>query len=239
MTEAEWLTCEEPARMLPLVQQRASNRRLQRSSRRKLRLFSVACCRLFWDEFPIDATRSAIDVNERFADGRATEAELRGARNAAHSEAWHAEYYTRREPHGTDSAEQRAYYRERLGGATDDVLKRMYLVAFMTGSDQRLLSDDMPLLRTDPTLIRLGPALFRDIFGNPFRATAFPSDWRTPTVSTLTARMYESRDFFAMPILADALQDAGCDSIDILDHCRGAGPHVYGCWVIDRVLGKR
>ena len=47
-----------------------------------------------------------------------------------------------------------------------------------------------------------------------------------------------SRDFTATPILADALQDAGCDSTDILDHCRGPGPHVRGCWVVDLVLGK-
>ena len=50
--------------------------------------------------------------------------------------------------------------------------------------------------------------------------------------------MYASRDFSPMPILADALQDAGCDSADILDHCRGSGPHVRGCWVVDLVLGK-
>ncbi|MBY0458328.1 MAG: hypothetical protein K2V38_13385 [Gemmataceae bacterium] len=65
--------------------------------------------------------------------------------------------------------------------------------------------------------------------------------------------MYESRDFSAMPILADALQDAGCDNPDILDHCRNAGggsgepaggssaeaaAHVRGCWVVDLVLGK-
>jgi hypothetical protein len=47
--------------------------------------------------------------------------------------------------------------------------------------------------------------------------------------------MYEARDFSAMPILADALQDAGCDSDDILSHCRGDGPHVRGCWVVDLV----
>ena len=55
---------------------------------------------------------------------------------------------------------------------------------------------------------------------------------------TLARQMYESLDFGAMPILADALQDAGCDSADILNHCRGPGPHVRGCWVVDLVLGK-
>jgi len=50
--------------------------------------------------------------------------------------------------------------------------------------------------------------------------------------------MYDAREFSAMPILADALQDAGCDSDDVLNHCRGDGPHVRGCWVVDLVMGK-
>ena len=81
--------------------------------------------------------------------------------------------------------------------------------------------------------------LLRDIFGNPFRPVAFASDWRTDTAVAIAFLMYESRDFSAMPILADALQDAGCDSADVLDHCRDPhGVHVRGCWVVDLVLGK-
>jgi hypothetical protein len=78
----------------------------------------------------------------------------------------------------------------------------------------------------------------RDIFGNPFRTVGLDPSWVTSTVVSLARRMYESRDFSAMPILADALQDAGCDSAEVLDHCRGEGPHVRGCWVVDLVLGK-
>ncbi|MBN9117896.1 MAG: hypothetical protein J0I06_01800 [Planctomycetes bacterium] len=79
----------------------------------------------------------------------------------------------------------------------------------------------------------------RDIFGNPFRPLTFSPSWRTGTALSLARQMYESRDFSAMPILADALQDAGCDSDDILDHCRAANAtHVRGCWVVDLVLNK-
>jgi hypothetical protein len=78
----------------------------------------------------------------------------------------------------------------------------------------------------------------RDIFGNPFRPVTFDPNWRTTTAIQLAQQMYDSRDFSAMPILADALQDAGCDHADILDHCRGPSPHVRGCWVVDLVLGK-
>ena len=79
--------------------------------------------------------------------------------------------------------------------------------------------------------------LLGDIFGNPFHPVSFSSEWRTSTAVAIAKGMYESRDFSAMPILADALQDAGCDSDDILNHCRGPGPHVRGCWVVDLVLG--
>jgi hypothetical protein len=81
--------------------------------------------------------------------------------------------------------------------------------------------------------------ILRDIFGNPFRSVAFDSNWCTSTTVTLARQMYDSRGFSAMPILADALEDAGCGSADILDHCRAAdGVHVRGCWVVDLVLGK-
>jgi hypothetical protein len=82
-------------------------------------------------------------------------------------------------------------------------------------------------------------SLFRDIFGNPFRPVSFDPSWRTSTAVALAKGMYESREFGAMPILADALQDTGCDNDDVLTHCRDAsGLHVRGCWVVDLVLGK-
>ncbi|MBN9118355.1 MAG: hypothetical protein J0I06_04200 [Planctomycetes bacterium] len=78
-----------------------------------------------------------------------------------------------------------------------------------------------------------------DVFGNPFRPVTFSPGWRTDTAALLARTMYDSRDFSAMPILADALQDAGCDNTDILSHCRETNQvHVRGCWVVDLVLGK-
>jgi hypothetical protein len=82
-------------------------------------------------------------------------------------------------------------------------------------------------------------ALMRDVFGNPFRPVTFDPAWRTAAAVSLARQMYESRDFGNMPILADALEDAGCDSADILTHCRDPKQvHVRGCWVVDLVLGK-
>ena len=84
-----------------------------------------------------------------------------------------------------------------------------------------------------------GGRLLRDLFGNPFRPVTFSPSWRTDTAISLAAHVYDARDFSAMPILADALQDAGCDSDDVLSHCRDATlAHARGCWVIDLVLGK-
>jgi hypothetical protein len=83
-------------------------------------------------------------------------------------------------------------------------------------------------------------SLVKEIFGNPFHPIPFSPSWRTDTAVALAQQMYESRDFGAMPILADALQDAGCEDEEILYHCRAADQvHVRGCWVIDLVLGKQ
>ena len=81
--------------------------------------------------------------------------------------------------------------------------------------------------------------LIRDVVSNPYRQVAFCQKWRTATATALAQRMYESRDFGAMPILADALEESGCDSEEILGHCREPGPHVRGCWVVDAALGKK
>ena len=83
--------------------------------------------------------------------------------------------------------------------------------------------------------------LFRDIFGNSFRPVAVDPDWLAwnhGTVSGIARHIYDDRAFDDLPILADALEDAGCTNADVLNHCRGGGEHVRGCWVVDLVLGK-
>lgn len=78
-----------------------------------------------------------------------------------------------------------------------------------------------------------------DIFGPlPFRDIACEPAWLTDTVRTLARGIYEQKAFERMPILADALQDAGCENEDVLNHCRDtACEHVRGCWVLDLLLG--
>lgn len=81
--------------------------------------------------------------------------------------------------------------------------------------------------------------LIREIVGNPFHQLTLNPAWRTTDVMLLARGIYDERAFDRMPILADALQDAGCDSDDILTHCRDTSlTHVRGCWVVDLVLNK-
>jgi hypothetical protein len=80
--------------------------------------------------------------------------------------------------------------------------------------------------------------LIRDIFGNPFRPITLNPSWLTSTVIALVTGIYSEKAFDRMPILADALQDAGCDNEEVLNHCRSEGQHCRGCWCVDLVLGK-
>jgi hypothetical protein len=212
MTEAEWLTCEEPGPMLGLLRGRASAR--------KLRQFDAGCARTIWDPLVDERSRRAVTAAEGLADGAAGGAEV----EAAAAEAWDArDELLMRRGHGFRPGSP-------LYGA---------VAAACAASPYRTFdrfTDDDPLLKDSPLA---QAALLADIFGNPFRPAAFDPAWRTSTATALARQMYESRDFSAMPILADALQDAGCDSDDILNHCRDPhATHVRGCWVVDLVLGK-
>jgi hypothetical protein len=77
----------------------------------------------------------------------------------------------------------------------------------------------------------------RDVLGYPEVTVRFDSEWRTSTAVAIVRGMYESRDYSPMPILADALQDSGCDEPEILEHCRAESPHYRGCWVCEWLLG--
>jgi hypothetical protein len=84
----------------------------------------------------------------------------------------------------------------------------------------------------------LQAGLLRDLFGNPFRPPTLDLRWRTSDVLGIVRGIYEDRAFERMPILADALMDAGCEQEAIIGHCRCDSRHVRGCWVLDALLGK-
>jgi hypothetical protein len=90
----------------------------------------------------------------------------------------------------------------------------------------------------DSVLPQCRVRILHDLFGNPFRPVAVDPGWLTPDVVELARTVYDDRAFDRMPDLADALERAGCQNNDILQHCRQPGEHVRGCWMVDRILGK-
>lgn len=85
-------------------------------------------------------------------------------------------------------------------------------------------------------------AFLREIFGNHFRQFVIDPtwlDWNDSTVVKLAQNIYHERAFDRLPVLGDALEEAGCHDADMLAHCRQPGQHVPGCWVVDLLLGKK
>ena len=212
MTEAEWLAYD--SHHLPPA---GFGRYI---SERKLRLFSCGCCRRVWDHLN-EFDRGFIESAERIIDG--TEDVLDVGRVNEVTQKWN---YVGSPPTWMF-----------LGSVFLDRWSRppTQVQWFISHLFQPGEGQDTAARRSES---QSQLVLLRDIAGNPFRPVAFSPEWRTDTAVTLARQMYESREFSAMPILADALQDAGCDSHDILSHCRSEGPHVRGCWVCDLVLGK-
>jgi hypothetical protein len=221
MTETEWLTCVEPRAILFL--------RAARLSDRKKRLYLVACCRSIWSCIKVEKSKEAVSVAERFADGLASESELREAYEAAvtiSNAPWNFVY----SHPGIPQSGLIMRVGNALVAATNSVSPEW---AFNAGPNAAYAVVD-----ADQELAKQAH-LLRDIFGNPFRPVTFDPKWRTTTALALAQGIYDERAFDRLPILADALQDAGCDNDDILTHLRDTTtPHVRGCWALDLVLGK-
>jgi hypothetical protein len=207
---------------------------LGNESERKLKLFSCACCRRVWSSLTDARSRDAVEVTERWLEGAAGDDALETAARAA--------YAAFEEPDRSHAVEAVAYLPLHLGWET------AARIAFHTSTAHANCVADLTRERKPGEDVwqracdveqAAQTALVRDIFGNPFRPLTFSPVWRTDTAVALAKQMYESREFGAMPILADALQDAGCDNDDILAHCRDTSlTHVRGCWVTDLVLNK-
>lgn len=219
MTVQEWDEAVDPSRMkLP-----------REASQRKLRLLSVALAHLVVGRIRRPEAFEILDVFERFADGLAAEVEVRMARAVA---GWllqdgdlrfKVQFESHTEvPPGRD-AEYEAVQLLRTAGLTRAIVPLGYRCSFWKS---------VSVATSTPA------ALVREVLGNPFRLVCFDPDWRTSATLAIARSMYENRDFTAAPILADALEDAGCEDATILDHLRHAPTHVRGCWAVDEVLGK-
>jgi hypothetical protein len=215
-TEADWLACTDPQKMLQQLRGKSSDR--------KLRLFAVACFRRLVTLLPDLRQRRGIEALERLAEGTITRLECRGVtaevRQAIPLDDWVADQPPTDSPHYIALM----LYREFCSSS----------IATHAVSATAGLADGVSEQHEQVQLMRC-------IFGNPFRSVAsFPSwlTWHDGTVTKLAEAIYEERAFDRLPILADALEEAGCDNADILKHCRSEGPHVRGCWALDAVLGR-
>jgi hypothetical protein len=218
VTEAEWLACADPTPMLEHTRWTASDR--------KLRLFTVACARLVWDRLPPGELREAVELAERVADGHPWEPELA---------AMCRRLYFRGVQYSRDTG--RNWY-------TDTPADELGLHATALKTTTSPISLHYTLARslwhrwTLPLTGRHQPALLRCILGNPFHPVAADTRWLTPPLLAFARELYDARSFDRLPALADALAGAGCEDREMLSHCRAAGPHARGCWVVDLVLGQ-
>jgi hypothetical protein len=222
ITEAQWLTGNDLFHMrLEVVKE----------SRRKTRLFSVACCRRIPAEFLTENCLLALDAAEAVADGRAPDVERKKFESRLrrlHDQLLPA----------AQKADDRRNYRSRAYKAYQAAS-----ACFVTvGQDVFRVNLAADLVRDavadKDEELRHQCDLLRDIHGNPFHRVGFHADWRTADVVALARSIYDDRAFDKLPKLARALKKAGCDNADILAHCRSDGPHVRGCWVVDLVLAK-
>ena len=221
MTEAEWLACDDPERMYFFAVDTGEHRR-------KSRMLGCACARRLWHLLgPIYQT--AIEVAEKYEDDQASASELDHSFETVES-ASHTDY---RGDTAIDLARivvLMAVYRE---AAFPDLNKAAGASAFDAENEEV----DWDEAHEQEFAVQVH--LIRDIFGNPFRPAAVDPLWLTFNVQALAQGIYDDRAFERMPILADALQDAGCDNADMLSHCRDPhATHVRGCWVLDLLLGK-
>lgn len=213
LTEAEWLASTNPLPMLEYLGRGVSAR--------KLRLFACACCRRFWPVLD-ERGRAIVEAAERYAEGIASVQELAALRGeqplvlGAHY--WSNDSFTIHH------------------AAMQTLEEDAWQAALYTSSHAEALAD--------PSWDREDVAqcvLLRCLFGNPFATVHWnPAllSWHEGLLVAMARRMYESRDFAEMPVLADGLEDAGCTDATILNHCRQPGEHARGCWVVDFLVGK-
>jgi hypothetical protein len=246
MTEAEWLACDDRKALQSFLLHHPYAPR-HRNIERRLKLHTCACCRLIWDTFPADVCRQGVVIAEAYADGEVGAAELVGAHAVIQNLPQPASAGSKRvdTPFGSSELPTGPQWEAQMASfyATSEPGGR-YPAGETLGTASGAMHGPACVIRAAKALglraktRRTVLAIFRDVFGNPFHPVSLDLRWRTSDTLALGRRMYESRDFGPMPILADALQEAGCDNDDILHHCRQPGVHVRGCWVVDLVIDR-
>jgi hypothetical protein len=217
MNEREWPSAADPEPLFVLL--RALDA-AQQPSNRKLHLFAVACCRRVWELLADERSEQALEVLERWLEGRAQREELLTVHGQAR-EVW------------ASPARSAVVCASVPDGGIEPADRAAHYAAWADRGRSRAEERQTQA------------ALLRCIVGNPYRALAIDPSWMTPTVLGLAQTAYQERDLPSgrldadrLGVLADALEDAGCTEAEILGHLRGPGPHARGCFVLDRLLGR-
>jgi len=216
------MECAEPQKMLEFLRRNASDR--------KLRLFACACCRRIWHLLCDEYSHNAVAVAEHYGDGEATDEELAAVRRHCAGHSTTADYaaWVITSPQAFYAAEEAASdIPGTVGWASADYTEKRWEIA-RDGEDAAQ------------------SILLRDIFGNPLRPVSINPHWLTPAVLSIAQAAYDNcnlpsgtLDNARLAVLGDALEDAGCDNQNILNHLRQPGEHVRGCWCVDAILGKQ
>jgi hypothetical protein len=242
MTEHEWQTACNTEKMIKFLDGRASPR--------KFRLFAVACCRRLWDFLDEDHARPALEAAVRCADGELAVRDL--------WELWQSKERSLDQKFYDRIAQTSGAPLHAVGQALSAIGQTMGEAGWLHVTNcVRSAASAKAIFQLKDRDLRLefpddgevvAPfavaemqeqvVLLKEVFGDPFHSVPADAPWVTPTVVALSKGIYEDRGFDRLPILADALEDAGCDSADMIAHCRQPSQHVLGCWVVDLLSGK-
>jgi hypothetical protein len=235
MTEAEWLACDHPRPMLTFLNNTVSDR--------SLRLLAVACCwrvgHLADQEGEVARLegRALLELAERLADGEATDQECDQVPAPDYGSANHFQNAARL------AALQDV--RNNVEDSLDTAALVAGVAAYVAVGERNPHATDLvgedAMMEAREKEWEEQAALIRELFGNPFRPSsvgAFLLVWSEGIIRKLAEGIHADRAFDRMPILADALEEAGCADDAILTHLRSPGPHVRGCWALDLLLGK-
>jgi hypothetical protein len=246
VTEEEWLGCRSMEGM---------PKNLDYCFGRCGVLFAAACCRSVRHLLPDEPGRAAVLAAERYADGNAAREELEAAEQRA-SEAGEAMFESMPGLAWKASPVRHAMWtaasltgatagRRPLSGAAYHA--RQALAWEKAAAPQRRAERE-GMMKEEA--IRQW-ALVLDIFGNPHRPVALAPARLAPTIVSLALAAWDHRVApdpsrpgwlvlgpARLAILADAVEEAGCDEPEILEHLRGPIEHVRGCWCVDAILAR-
>ncbi len=250
ISEEQWFSAASPEGLLSFLEQHRVITRVP-GGRRRLALFTCACCRLVWDLIEDEVSRRAVEVSERAAQGQASRRELAAAEEEAEA-VWRGAEQHRQRAHreGPNGAERwRAGAASSVAHAAHCAAARRFSVRSARSAAMTAASAVMWLAEASEAgqqamraMMARQAQLVRCIFGNPFHPLPVVDPaWLTRNggaVRKLAASIQAERRFGDLPVLADALEESGCANEDIRRHCRDGGEHALGCWVIDLLLGK-